>query len=103
MSQICRVRKIGKAYFPAFPDGFLMNEDVGYSDPVLAYEVAEDVELGYRIEGEPNTLSAREAVRALGMSSTSSLNRKMSEEPRRTEPWHDVNGRKIRFAVLSYG
>lgn len=36
MSQICRARKAGGHYFPAFPDGFLMNENVGYSDPVLA-------------------------------------------------------------------
>lgn len=103
MSEWCRVRKIGKAYFPAFPDGFVIDRSCGYEDPAEAYEAADSVKLGYRIEGERNTLTPVDAVKVLGISKTSSLFYRMEAEPRRIEPWHDVKGRRIKFAVLSYG
>lgn len=100
MSEWCRVRKIGKKYFPAFPDGFVIDMSCGYADPAEAYEAAEEVELGYKIEGKRNAFAPIEAVKALGLVSTSSLIARLEAEPRRTEPWHDVKGRRIRFAAL---
>lgn len=100
MSATCRVRKINGMYYPAFPDGYPVDDIDGYESGAAAYEAAGKMKLEYLVHGLGRPMTGKEVVKLLGFSQTQRLQEALGRDGHAcNNPWHDLRGYRIRYVL----